>query len=227
MKDLHRLGGIAALYEAAAYVVGIFFFLFILDYASIVEPADQVALLVANQVSMYLATLFIYIIFGIFLIILALALYERLKTGAPAIMQVATAVGLIWAGAVIASGMVFNAGIGPVVALYATDPTQAASVWLAIESVSQGLGGGSGEILGGVWTLLVSWAALRTGAFPRALNYLGLAVGAAGIISTIPGLNDLGGMFGISQIVWFVWLGIILLRSRPETAAGKAVAIAA
>jgi hypothetical protein len=27
-------------------------------------------------------------------------------------------------------------------------------------------------------------------------------------------LTDLGGVFGLSQIIWFVWLGIVLLRSN-------------
>jgi len=118
----------------------------------------------------------------------------------------------------VASGMVSNAGITPVVALYGKDPAQAALIWLGIESVASGLGNGNGEILGGLWTLLVSWAALRTGGLPRFLNYLGLVVGLVGLVSTIPGLSDLVGIFGMSQLVWFVWLGIILSRQRPSKA---------
>ena len=52
-----------------------------------------------------------YVFFGFFLIVLSLALYDRLKSGAPALMQVATAIGIIWAGSLIASGMVANAGL--------------------------------------------------------------------------------------------------------------------
>lgn len=83
-----------------------------------------------------------------------------------------------------------------------------------IETVVSGLGNGNGEILGGLWVLLVSVAALRTGGLPRGLNVLGLLVGAVGIISLVPGLTDLlTGVFGLSQIIWFVWLGIVLLCS--------------
>jgi hypothetical protein len=77
--------------------------------------------------------------------------------------------------------------------------------------------------LGGLWTLLVSLAALRTGGFPKILNILGMLVGAVGIISLIPGLADLGGVFGLGQIVWFVWLGIVMLRWSPVSAAEKYV----
>jgi hypothetical protein len=83
---------------------------------------------------------------------------------------------------------------------------------MAIDSVFGGMGGGN-EILGGIWMLLVSWAALRGGGLPKALNYLGLAIGVAGILSALPGLGDAGMIFGVGQIVWFVWLGIVLLRS--------------
>src|SRR5512135_2263790 len=135
MKNLRKMGGVAALYLAVAYLVGIALFLVVLDYPSITDPAQRVSLLVAKQMVFYANNLIMYVIFGAFLIVLSLALYDRLKSGAPAIMQVATAVGIIWAGSLIASGMVSNAGIAPVVALYAKDPTQAALTWQGIEAV--------------------------------------------------------------------------------------------
>ena len=57
------------------------------------------------------------------------------------------------------------------------------------------------------------------GGLPRALNYLGLVVGGAGILTIVPALGELGGiMFGLGQIVWFVWLGMVMLRKRPSVA---------
>jgi len=218
MKSLQRMGGFAALYLAVAYLTGIVLFLFVLDYPSIVEPAQKVALLIDKQIVIYITSLLMYVIFGVFLVVLTLALYERLNAASPAIIRTATVIGIIWAGALIASGMVANAGIAPVVALYGQDPTQAASTWLAIESVANGLGGANGEILGGLLTLLVSWAALQVNGLPKGLNYLGILVGVVGIISTVPGLSDLAGLFGMSQILWFVWLGIVLLRWSPNAA---------
>lgn len=215
MKTLQKFGGFAALYLAIAYLIGIVLFLVVLDYPSITDPAQKVALLIEKQMVIFSTNLLMYVFFGVFLIVLSLALYDRLKSGAPAIMQVATVIGIIWAGSLIASGMVSNAGIAPVVALYAKDPAQAALTWQVIESVASGLGNGNGEILGGLWTLLVSLAALRTGGLPKGLNILGLLVGAVGIITILPGLTDLVGVFGVSHLIWFVWLGIVLLRSNP------------
>ena len=109
--------------------------------------------------------------------------------------------------------MISNIGTGVVVDLYSTDPDQAAATWLAISPVVEGLGGGK-EVVGGIWTLLVSLAAVRAGMLHRALNYVGVVVGMAGILSAVPALGEVGGgIFGLTQIVWFVGLGVLLLRS--------------
>jgi hypothetical protein len=207
-----KLGGFAAFYLAAAYIIGIALFLVVLDYPSITDPAQKVSLLIEQQGVIFWTNLLMYVFFGILLVPLALALYDLLKPGAPALAQFATVIGIIWAGSLVASGMIANAGIAPVVALYAKDPAQAALTWQTIEAVASGIGNGNGEILGGVWALLISLAALRTNRLPKILNYLGLLVGAVGIASVFPGLTDLVGLFGISQIIWYIWLGIRLLR---------------
>jgi hypothetical protein len=103
-----------------------------------------------------------------------------------------------------------------VVELYAKSPAQAISAWQAIEPVAQGLGSAGGELLGGLWVLLVSVAALRCGGLPKALNWLGILIGIAGIVSAVPVLREGAVVFGLLQIVWFIWLGIVMLRTRPS-----------
>jgi hypothetical protein len=216
MKTLQKFGGFAALYMAIAYLIGIVIFLVVLDYPGITDPAQKVALLVEKQGIIFSTNLLMYVFFGVFLVVLSLALHDRLKSGSPAMIRVASLIGIIWAGSLIASGMVANAGIAPVIALYARDPAQAALTWMTIETVANGLGNGNGEILGGLWTLMVSLAALHAGGLPKGLNILGLSVGTVGVLSLVPALTDsLVGVFGLSQIIWFVWLGIVLLRSNP------------
>ena len=219
MKDFQKIGGLSALYMAAAYVLGIVGFKLVADYSAVVDPVAKVAFLGENQTIMTLLHLLVYVGWGIFMVILALALYERLKAGSAAMAQIATVFGIIWAGLIITSGMIFNIGMENVVHLYSTDPTQAATVWLAVESVFDGMGGGN-EIVGGIWLLLVSWAALRAGEFPKVLNILGLVLGLAGILSAIPALSEIGAaIFGLGQIVWFLWLGIVMLRDSRSAAA--------
>jgi hypothetical protein len=216
MNNLQKVGGIAALGAAVTFIIG-----FVLLFALLVpagylaadtDPVQTAAFLVDNQAVLYIWYLIIYVVFGIFMVVLSLAMRQRLQTNAPALAQVATVFGLIWAGLVIASGMVANVGVGVVVDLYAQDPAQAATVWTAVHAVVVGLGGGN-EIVGGLWILLVSWAAWKGEAFGRGLNSLGLMVGAAGISTTVfPTVDALGAVFGLGSIVWFIWVGIVMWR---------------
>ncbi len=217
MKTLQKSGGIAALFMAISHLIGIIIFIVVLDYINITDPLQKLAVNIEKQAVIFSTNLLMYVFFGFGLIILSLALYNRMKSGAPALMQVAAAIGIIWAGSLIASGMTANAGLAAIVPLHAKDPAQAVLTFQAIESITNGLGNANGEILGGMWTLLVSLVALRMGGLPKALNILGVLVGTVGIITIIPALNDLVAVFGLGQIIWFGWLGIVLLRSdlRP------------
>ncbi len=223
-KNFQKIGGLAALYEAAAYLFGIVGYLVIVDVLAATSPAQQVAMLAGNEVFLGILNLLTYIVFGLVLVVLVLALYERLKPTARGLAQVAAGVGLIWAAAVIASGMIANFGMRTVVDLYSREPDQAAAAWLAINVVAEGLGSQGGEILGGTWVLLISYAALRGGGLPRVLNYLGTLIGFAGVLSAIPVLGELGlGMvFGLGQIPWFVWLGVAMWRRLPDKASRRA-----
>jgi hypothetical protein len=215
MKTLQKFGGIAALYLATGYIIGMIGFLGVVDVSSVADPVQQVALMADNLAFLYILHLLTYVVWGIFMVVLTLALYERLKAGSPAIVQTATVFGIFWGCVIIISGMIQNAGMQTVVDLYGKDPTQAGTIWLTIDSVLGGLAG-SNEIIGGIWILLISWAALRAGELSKVLNYLGVVIGVAGIISIVPALAELFiYIFALGQIVWFIWLGILLLRSNP------------
>jgi len=216
MSDLRKMGGLAALIQAATFVIGFGFFA--TNSTENFSPAQYLAYLAENHVILQILNLILYVVFGVFLVVLSLALHDRLKALAPAMIQVATVFGLIWAGLLIGSGMVSNKSIDVVVNLYETDPAQAELVWLTLAPVQKGLGG-EDEIVGGLWVLLVSWAALRGGGLPKALNYLGAVIGVSGILTVIPALDILAVVFGLGLIVWFIAVGIVMLRTNPRAVA--------
>jgi hypothetical protein len=113
MNDLQKMGGVAALIQAAAYVVGLGLALTLLAPVLDADPDQYVAFLTDNLILMYVWHLIIYLVAGVFLVVLVLALHERLKAGSPAMAQTAAAFGLIWAGLVIASGipLINDAGV--------------------------------------------------------------------------------------------------------------------
>ncbi len=189
-------------------------YLLIVGTLDVVDPLEKVAQLADNQAFLYILNLIAYVIWGIVMVPLTLALYERLKASSPAMMQIATVIGLIWACIVIASGQVSNMGMNTVIELFSKNPTQAVTTWLAYDSIANGLSSAGGEILGGTWVLLVSLAAMRGKGLPTALNYFGLLVGAAGLFSAIPVIGVPGTViFGLGKMVWSLWLGIVMLRN--------------
>jgi hypothetical protein len=107
-----------------------------------------------------------------------------------------------------------------VIDLHETDPTTAVGAWQAIYPVTLGLGGAGGEVLGGTWVLLVSLVALRGHALPTWLTWVGIIAGAAGLVSTVPGLAAVAVVFGLLVIVWFTGLGICLLREQVAPVEG-------
>ena len=221
-----RVGGAAALVEAATYVVG-----FVLLAAYLApegyldgadDPAAALAFLVDHQAALYAWNVVIYLVAGVALVGLAAALHDRLRRAGSTLAPVATAFGLIWSGLVLAAGMVALVGQGVVVDLHATDPAQAESTWVAVRAVQEGLGGGI-ELLGAVWVLALVAAGLRTGALGRGLSRLGVVVGVGGLLTVVPALEPVGApVFGLGFIAWFAWVGRTLLRDDPSATVAPA-----
>jgi len=223
MKNLQKIGGVAALIGAATNLLAIVMFITLAPkgYGSD-DPGQAVAFFADNQALMRVLYQIQYLVFGVSLIFLSLALYERLKAGSPVLAQAVTTFGLIWAFLVIVIGTLSINNLSTVVKLYGENPTQAATVWLTFDSVETGLGGGGGETtVNALWFLLLSWAALQARELPRILNYLGVVIGVAGIISVVLASLGLMVVYGLGLIIWLIWLGIVMLRSNPSTAAQK------
>ncbi len=219
MRDFQMVGGIAALIHAAALLVaialGVTLMFPILDAA----PGQYLAFVGDNQPLVYLWNLIANWGTAIPLVIMALALHERLKAGSPALAQTATVFGLIWAALIIGGGNLMLRDVGIIADLYSKDRAQAETVWLALEAVETGIVSGN-ELVGSLWMLLLGITALRTGGLTKALNYLGVALAVAGLLTLIPdpGMTMVM-VFGSGMIVWSVWVGIVMLRKVPDEAA--------
>jgi hypothetical protein len=216
MRDLKRFGAAAALLCALTYVYGFALMLTVLAPSGIgtehPDPATTATFFAAHHglvSSWYLA---IYVVNGLALAVLAVALWDRFRPYLPGLAQVALTIGALWATLVVGAGMVANVGIATVVELHSTDPAEAARLWRVVEMVENGLGGGN-EIAGGVWAVLIGVAVLKTGLMARAFGWLSLAIGAAGLSTVLPALAPVtGAVFGLGYIAWFAWAGVALLR---------------
>jgi len=209
-----RSGAIGALVAAAAFVFGIALIVTRLsDYiAEDATTAESVDFLIANQSTLFAWHLVIYLVFGVAIIPLARALHHRLAGVNRQLADIGAVFAYIWAGLMFATGMLSNIGITAVADLEETNRGAAESLWLSVITVEDGLGGGN-ELVGGTWILLVSLAAWGTSHLPRGLNLLGIVSAASALITLVPGLSDVGIVFGLGSIAWFAWTGIELLRN--------------
>jgi hypothetical protein len=215
MKTLQKVGGISALICAGTYILALGMLTTVLTpMADGSLPFDQfIAFYLPNQTLIFIWHFSMYLVNGTFLVILTLALYQRLKTGAPALALVAACFGFLWAGMVFTSGFITLYGWEVIGRLSSTDPAQAAMLRLVVDTITIGIDH-SDRFLGCLWVLLTSWAALRSRQLSRPLNILGLVIGSVGIVSSVaPALNELGYAFGVGVIVWWIWLGVILLQN--------------
>lgn len=219
MKTFLRLGGIAAMLHAATYIVGIVLGVTLIFPILQANPGQYVTFVAENPTLVYLWNLISYWGSAITLVVMALALYQRLNVGAPAWVQTGTVFGLIWAALIIGSANLMLNDSGVIANLYGKDPAQAAALWPALEAVEIGIVSGN-ELVGSLWVLLISIAALRTNGFAPSFNYFGIAVSLAGILTLFPGLVETMRMvFGPGMIVWSIWLGVVLLQESRQALA--------
>jgi hypothetical protein len=214
MKSYQQLGGAAALFHACAYIVGMILGVTLIFPILEANSGQYVAFAAQNETLVYIWNMISYWGSAITLVVMVLALYHRLKTGAPALAQTASVFGLIWAGLIIASANLMLRDGGVIASLYAKDPAQAAALWPALEAIETGIVSGN-ELIGSLWVLFVSIAALKTRSLPWKFSIYGIAISAAGILTLVPSWVEITRMvFGSGMILWSIWLGIVLLTSR-------------
>lgn len=216
MSGLRVPAGISALSLGLVYIAAFVYFGAFFSYPASGTPDEKMRFLSDHQWEVSLVYFSIYVLFGVLLAILVVGVHETLKSASPPMASLASIFGVVWVGLVIASGMIFTIGLDQAVHLLGESPDAAFALWRTVSVVANSLGGGN-EIVGGLWVLLVSLTALQARVLSRALNYLGCFVGIAGIATVYP--EELfTEVFGLSQIVWFIWLGVVMLRSGTTSA---------
>ena len=222
-KTFQRVTGLSAIGAGLTYIIGFWVFFSILgpaQYGSPDIPATQHVQFLVDHVDMLIVwNQVIYILNAVLLVCVVIGLHQRTRGAGFGLPQTATAFGLIWAGLILASGMVNHIGTIHVSRLAAQDIDAAVGLWRAMVMVGSGLGGGN-EITGGLWILLLSLVSYRAKMIPRLIILLGAIVGVAGVLSTIPMLSMATIVVGLGFILWFFAIGIALI-GLPQSVHGK------
>lgn len=212
MTLFKKLAAISAAYGGLSYIGGIVVYLLLLKYDSATSAAEQLDIISSNSVLVHITTLHIYVIFSFGIILLATYLYLRLKNQQPILSLLSLITGVIWATILIASGFISMAVT--TLLMNGTAVSDLTSSWQAIDIISNALGGGN-ELMGGIFTGLLSLAIYRARYSGVATSILGALVFIGGTISALPYLADIGiGIFVISQILWFFSLAWDISRNE-------------
>jgi hypothetical protein len=147
------------------------------------------------------------------IVLLALALVDRLKDVSPALMPIVsvagTAAGILFLG----YAMIDLVGHPATVSAYHADPAIGGSVYVALRAVGHALSAGAlfatGTAIG-----LSGWSAWRSKRLPVALAWVLILAGGACVLSFI--VLPLGLLALLMAPVWSIWLGIVLLQKPRE-----------
>lgn len=196
---------------AICYIVGLFQLSASLGNAE-VSVEDRLNILIAHKLTLQLWYLLIYVLFGLLLIPFS-AMLSRFFKGT-ILNRITSVMGYIWAAFVLASGFIFIIGIEKVAALSMSAEHQFL-VWTSLEILQDAFGGGI-ELLGGIWVFLIGVNRFKNQPFHFLFNGFSLALGLIGIATIFAFFYDLGGVFGVLQILWFMVLGMYLYRLKVE-----------
>lgn len=214
---LQRLGGYAAFASICAYLPVVLIVTLARDhFPDLTDPVKMMEATSATPGNLYAGYLLMVACY-IFGLIMALALHERMQSGAPyltlllvisasaaTLMQLTEAVVLIKQAAIIAQ-------------------SHDVSAWRSFTAITDGLHFTAGHLC--AWTMLISGCAiLRTRALSRALGWASLVTG----IIWLPrfAVPQLGLIPALLSCVSVIWTGIALLRQKQPQSADREMAAA-
>jgi len=206
--SLYLVGGVAALLEALAIISTFVLFQIVQPAMGLTdrtwdEPSQAVSFVVVHQSYFTLVGL-VLIISSLVVAPVVLALRARLRDLSPGLVGAATLFGAIGAALLLLNAVGQYAEFrefGLVPRLVAEQAEPYANIAYAATT-------GAAQIGLGLWTLLLSWVALKHGGLPRWLGYAGLLIGVA-YFAVLAG-PPIGQLLSIP---WFVTVGITLMRS--------------
>lgn len=216
MNSLRMAGATSALLMAFIYLLGFTIFFLALDPGRDLTRDESIQFLNENRL-IVLPTMFVlYVLAGFILLILVQSLAGEVKDRVPWQSQTALIIGSIWCVMVIVAGFVYLTGMQAVFSLYPENAEQASALALMVNTVFESLGGGN-ELIGGVWTVLISCLLLNVTPDYKILHFFGIVVGIAGVVSIVPILAEAATLFGLGQIFWFIGLGVRFLKMKNES----------
>jgi uncharacterized protein DUF4386 len=216
--DRQRWGGVGGLLYGAVFVGAFALRVAVysgahLNGARDLEDPARLLPAIAHQPLGFVAIAGMKLLTGVAVLLIVLALYERLASLAISLVRPATAVGILSVGAFAAQGIFEMIRLPLIAADYARHPAAAAAAFRTYDTVDSVLLSLTMITLG-AWIAIICWTIIRARVFSRALGWLGLVWGALTLLSPVEDTSfSLIGL--VLGPIWAIWLGVILLRPSP------------
>lgn len=203
--DQYHKAAVASVCCAACFVVG-FIMIFWIEPGINLNPHQRLAFILSHGRFFQLWYFIIFIVFASCLMVLCRAINHWLGAHTTVATQLVAVCGFIWSAYCFSIGLIALFTIEYLLQLPSEEQTE---VWFVIFAIQMGLGDGI-EWVGGIWLTALSWVMLQRKICPKAIHIFGFIIGVIGCLTLHPSLEVAGAIFGLSQIVWFVWMGLIL-----------------
>jgi hypothetical protein len=209
---IQKWGGIAALLQAAMSLAYLVILTTLQGGPGIFTSADRV--FAATHAPGRIAFRLITLLFSLTIVVIAMALRDRLGQGSPnraRLMVVAASIG----SAAFAMDAVISAYAGPaLVNLAAQNLGGARTLSDALDVLLNGLSG-TYVFMSGWMVVLAGWAAGSSAKLPRALGWLMLLAGVVSILHVLlqfafVSIPAMAAGVLLLTLVWSAWLGIVL-----------------
>lgn len=215
MRNRQTQGGVSALICASSFIVGLVLILLVApDFND--GPDERLRTLSKFSGFFQLWYFLIYVVFGVCLLILSIALLEPIKREHRPLEQITTLASYLWACYIFASGFIAIFSIEFLFANHFDFSVDMVEMWRDIYTVQMALGEGV-EWVGGIWVILINTCLYLEKRFRTSVVYFGFFASFFGLLTLKPEWQEMGAIFGILQVVWFIWIGILLLREKKAS----------
>ena len=223
MNSFRKLGAIASL------MLGVLFLGYIgllavvlpaqgLGPGTLNNPATGIPFVEASALPLVIDGIYIGIA-AVFLL-LTLALFDRLRAGAPVMMPISAATGLLASGLFLIYAMINLVGNPIAVSTYQHDTVAGGVIYVTLRATANAIN--AGALFAAGWALLLAgWSAYSARSLPQLLSYLMIGAGVAMMVSFV--LLPIGLLGVLLAPVWGIWLGITLLRESRAASAPATV----
>jgi hypothetical protein len=210
-RNLKPLAGAAFIGMALCYITLFAIYGAVLSTPADVSTAEKIAYLIENKGLFNFTYILGYVLFACllcFCVYVVGGLYQQVSKPA---MAMATLFGYFWVVVLLCTGMIGISSSEQIASLSTANPAAAEVIYYVRVLLIESLGGGI-EFIGGVWMFILAAVSWRHGLLSKALTVFTLVKAAIGILTLFCADSILRDLFGITGIIWFIWMGIAMIK---------------